>query len=94
MGLIARLRKLLDQAENVLDAAVADKQGSLALAAIREVRANLELLGKATGEFKDSPTVSVNLQSSPEWSKMRAEIVDAIPLEFRSKIARRLSDLD
>ena len=93
-NLVDRLRRLVAQAEAVLDAAVTAKNGSQALAAIREVRATLELVGRATGELKERPAVSLNLQTSSEWAELRAAIVDAVPPELRSRMAKRLKVIE
>lgn len=49
----------------------------VAIGAIREARANLELLGKFTGKLKPDTTVNV-LVTSPDWLAMRERLADAL----------------
>lgn len=92
--LVDRLRGLVDQAELVLAAALKSGNGSQALAAIREVRATLEIVGRATGELKERSAVAVNVQTSPEWATMRAAIVEAVPAAIRHEVAAKLQALE
>lgn len=46
------------------------------MAAIRECRGNLELLGRVTKELESAPTV--NLTLNPEWLELRAVVVAAL----------------
>jgi hypothetical protein len=47
-----------------------------AVAAIREARGCVELLGKLAGQLQDAPTV--NLVLSPEWLSIQANILMAL----------------
>ena len=49
-----------------------------ALDVLKELRLQLELLGKATGELDTRPVTVVNLQTAPEWLAMRAVILSAL----------------
>ncbi len=51
---------------------------SLALAAVREMRELLRLLGNASGELDDKPSVRVNLMAAPEWLSIRGRLVAAL----------------
>jgi hypothetical protein len=95
-GLVDRLRHLVEQADNVLAAAIKDKNGSQALAAIREVRATLELVGRATGELKERPAVSLNLQTAPEWIAIRTAMVEMLAPhpELGRQLAKRLKVIE
>ncbi len=57
----------------------AEEAGDLvtALKAVREARANLELLGKLAGALSEAPTVNV-LVASAEWLQTRATILTAL----------------
>jgi hypothetical protein len=48
----------------------------VALAAIREARGNLELIGEVTKELDRTPTL--NLHLNPEWMELRTVIVGAL----------------
>lgn len=47
------------------------------LAAVREARGNLELIGKLLGELEQQPTVNV-LVASPEWVTLRTRVLTAL----------------
>ncbi len=80
---VAQADDLLDQVRNLQAHALdilerAEKAGDLrtALAAISQARGSLELLGKLAGELDERPVVNLNV--SPEWLELRAEIVGAL----------------
>lgn len=77
-SLLDRVEALADKAETILDAATADGKPSISIAAIRELRGTLELLGKITGELKDGPSVVFNLVASPEWRSVQSAILRAL----------------
>jgi hypothetical protein len=60
----------------VLEAAEGTQNYSIALAAIREARSNLELIGRVTKELETAPTF--NLHLNPQWLELRALIVRAV----------------
>jgi len=79
----ARADSLLDRIEDlqartiaILEATEQTQDHRLALAAIREARGNLELIGEVTKELNRTPTV--NLQLNPEYLEVRALIVQAL----------------
>lgn len=74
--LLEQVRSLQTRALSILDRA--DESGDLktALAAIREARSNLELLGKLAGELQQEGTVNVTV--SPEWLTLRAVVIAAL----------------
>ncbi|MBW3557114.1 MAG: hypothetical protein KY454_09310 [Actinobacteria bacterium] len=82
----ARYRSLLDRIEEqatrlerVIQKAEDGGSTGTMLSAIRELRAMLELLGKATGELKpDGTQVTVNIATSEEWQRIQAVIVGAV----------------
>lgn len=88
MSLVDRIENLVDEATAFLTAAKQDGNVSQGLAALREMRAALELVGKATGELKDSPQVAVvNVQQSDEWHRIRAAVQGALEPHPEAKIA-------
>jgi hypothetical protein len=92
--LTERLGSLVDDAQSILDAAFASKNASLGLHAIRELRSTLELVARVTGELDERPAVTVNLQTSPEWTRIRAIVMEFVPTERRAELARRLQLLE
>ncbi len=95
-GLLQRTERLIERTERLLLAAEQDGKVASALSAVRELRGLLELLGKATGELRDAaPTVTVNLQTAPEWLEIRALIFAALTTypEARAAVAGRLLQL-
>ncbi|NLE22082.1 MAG: hypothetical protein GX624_04800 [Actinobacteria bacterium] len=73
-----RIERLIERAERLLRAAEEDGRAQAALAAVRELRSLLELLGKASGELNDRPQVTVNLMASPEWLQLRSALLGAL----------------
>ncbi len=94
--LLDRIETLIERAETLYDAASGEGKAAQALNVLRELRGLLELLGKATGELATTPTVTVNLQTAPEWLAMRAVILSALIAypEARNAVAGRLLELE
>ncbi|NLG65270.1 MAG: hypothetical protein GX537_06660, partial [Actinobacteria bacterium] len=57
-SLLQRIETLIERTERLLRAAEEDGRSQAALAAVRELRSLLELLGKASGELNDRPQVT------------------------------------
>src|SRR3954451_7773863 len=74
--LLLRIEGLQSRTLAVLEAAEDAEQHGVALAAIREARANLELIGRVTKELVEAPTI--NLHLSPEWLELRAVIINSL----------------
>ncbi len=79
----ARADSLLDRVEHlhsrtlaVLDEAEETDDWRARLAAIREARNNLELIGEVTKELNRSPTLELHV--NPQWIELRALIVHAL----------------
>lgn len=91
-----RIETLIERCEAMFTAAAAEGRTSQALAVVKELRACLELSGKATGELREQPAVVVNLQTSPEWVQLRAVILSALMAypEARAAVAGRLLELE
>jgi len=77
-NLLARVETLIRRAEGFL--AVAERTGQVTqgLAAIRELRGLLELLGKASGELRETPSMTINVLGSGEWSAIRTALFGAL----------------
>lgn len=95
--LVEQVRQLVRRADELYTAAAKDGRSSAALAALKEMRGSLELLGKATGELKDASSITVvNVQASEEWQQIRAVILAALVAfpEARQAVAGRLLQLE
>lgn len=79
-SLLDRVERLADEAEGFLRAAKKNGSVTQGLAAIRELRAILELRGKASGELRpDGPVVNVlNVTADPEWQRIRSTLMAAL----------------
>ena len=88
--LLSRIEALQGRTLAVLEAVEGTDQHTTALAAIREARSNLELIGRITRELDERPTV--NLYMNPEWLELRAVIVGALEphQEARESVLRAL----
>lgn len=93
---LSRLELLLPRLERLLDLAERGGRSRDALAAIRELRLCFELAARITGEIRDTPTVQVNLLTSPDWLMLRAGILDALSgyPEARFAMLQRLELMD
>lgn len=88
--LLSRLEALQSRTLAVLEAVEGTENYTVALAAIREARSNLELIGRVTKELESAPTF--NLHLNPEWLELRATIVAALEPhpEARGSVLRAL----
>ena len=73
--LLGRVEDLQGRTLAILEAAEQTGELRTALAAIREARGNLELVGRITKELGERP---VNVLISPEWLELRAVIIAAL----------------
>jgi hypothetical protein len=74
--LLGEVRDLQARTLAILEASEETSEHRTALAAIREARANLELLARLLGELDERP--QVNILISPEWLELRTAIVVAL----------------
>jgi hypothetical protein len=89
-SLLDRIEALQSRTLAILEATEETHDHRVALAAIREARGNLELIGEVTKELDRTPTL--NLHLNPEWLELRAVIVgvlDAHP-DARGAVLRAL----
>jgi hypothetical protein len=92
-----RIESLYTRASAILDAAETEGRSTVALAAVRELRAIVELLGKLTGEIDDRPQMNVvNVLASPDWIAIRSTVLDALtPFpDARAAVAARLLGME
>ena len=75
-SLLDRIEALQSRTLAILEATEQTADHRVALAAIREARGNLELIGEVTREQDRTPTL--NLHLSPEWIELRTVIVGAL----------------
>ncbi len=92
-SLLERIEGLYKRTEAILEAAEEGKEWGTALAAIRECRGNLELLGRVTKELETAPTF--NLHLNPQWLELRALIVAALEpySEARGSVLRAIEGM-
>lgn len=96
-SLLDRVESLIGRTEALLSSAEATGKVAQALGAVRELRALLELLGKASGELKPDGLVQVlNVQTSPEWLAIRQAVLLALAPhpEARVAVAGALAELE
>ncbi len=75
-SLLDRIEALQSRTLAILEASEETREHGTALAAIREARRNLELIGEVTKELDRTPTL--NLHLNPEWIEIRTAIVLAL----------------
>ena len=86
-SLLDRVESLIRRAEAFLAAAEQGGQVAQGLAAIREIRALLELLGRSSGELKDQPAVAINLLASPEIVELTTTLLRALAPYPEARVA-------
>ena len=75
-SLLDRIEALQSRTLAILEATEETGEHRTALAAIREARGNLELIGEVTKELNRTPTLNLSLQ--PEYIEVRTLIVQAL----------------
>ena len=93
-NLLAQVCDLRDKALSVLESAENADDLRTAIAAIREARGCVELLGKLAGQLNDAPTV--NLFISAEWRTVQVAILSALEphADARLAVADALAQLE
>jgi hypothetical protein len=93
-SLLDRIEVLQSRTEAFLDRVEDTENYSATLGAIREMRANLELIGEVTKELNRTPTLNIHL--NPEWLELRAVIVHALEpySEARNAVLRAIRSVD
>ncbi|MBN1460971.1 MAG: hypothetical protein JXA57_15675 [Armatimonadetes bacterium] len=95
-SLLERIETLIERAETMFATAADEGRFNQSLDVLKELRMQLELLGKASGELNDRPQVTVNLMQSPEWINVRAVIFSSLAdyPEARASLSGRLLELE
>ena len=75
-SLLDRIEALQSRLLAILEATEETHDHRVALSAIREARANLELIGEVTKELDRAGTINLNL--NPEWLELRGVIIAAL----------------
>jgi hypothetical protein len=88
--LLSRIEALQGRTLALLEAMEDTDNYGARLGAIREARANLELIGRVTRELESGPTLNLHLNA--EWVELRATIVRALEAhpEARDSVLRAL----
>jgi len=91
--LLSQVVTLKGRAVTILDKAEGCGDLRSAVAAIREARSCLELLGRLAGELREAQTTVNVLVASPEWLALRTQILQALEPypEARFRLAGVLS---
>ncbi len=84
-ALLAQVVDLRDKALGILKKAEGTNELQTAISAIREARANVELLGKLAGQLMDAPTINVILM--PEWRQLQAVVLAALEPHADARLA-------
>lgn len=96
--LLAYVQELIDESRSALVDAKRSGAGGQRLGAIRELRASVELRGRATGELKDGGTTVqvLNVMASPEMQRILGVILQELrdQPELRARIGQRLVQLE
>lgn len=92
--LLGQMASLQATTLRILTSAEGAGDSKLMLSAIKEVRANTELLAKLTHQLSDRPTVNVLVM--PEWMALQATLMEALrPYpQARVAVAERLAALE
>lgn len=95
-SLLARIEAEMGKVERVAKAGEASGNARMVLDSVAQMRGLLELLGKASGELRDSPQVAVNLIASPDWVRLRAAIFEVLAEypDARAALSTRLLQLE
>ena len=84
-NLLAQVCDLRDKALGILRKAEAADDLRTAVAAIREARGNVELLGKLAGQLQDAPII--NIFTSVEWQAVQGAILAALEPHADARMA-------
>ena len=95
-SLLDRIETIIERAETMFTTAASEGKFTQSLDVLKELRLQLELLGKATGELDTRPQVTVNLMASPEWLQIRAVIFAALQSfpDARACVSGRLLEIE
>ena len=83
--LLAQVVDLRDKALSILTHAEDAEDWRAAIAAIREARGCVELLGKLAGQLRDAPTI--NLFMTAEWREVQTAVLAALEAHPDARLA-------
>jgi hypothetical protein len=78
LSLLDRVEALCTEVEQVLEQVKAEGEHKLSIAALKELRSTLELVGRLTGELDTRPQVQVNVMQSPDWLAARQVVAEIL----------------
>jgi hypothetical protein len=92
--LLDRVEGLFDQAQDLMTIAKEDGKYAPAVAALKECRANLELIGKLLGELKCG--TQINIHYNPQWVELKSTIYDVLKAypEARLALVEKLTEIE
>jgi hypothetical protein len=86
LSLVQHLDRLLGDALDILESSKSVGEHELALRAIREARATLEVKGEVEGEIQRNTINQINVLQSPDWIEIRTHIMRALELEPQARV--------
>lgn len=94
--LLEQIEVLIRRAEDLFTVAASEGKFNQSLDVLKELRLQLELLGKATGELSTAPTVTINLMQTAEWLELRTVVFAALMAypDARAAVSGRLLELE
>jgi hypothetical protein len=75
-SLLERVERLYKLTESIVAVTYRNQEWPTALAALRECRGHLELLGRISKELETA--ITINLVTSPEWEDLRTRLLLAL----------------
>ena len=93
-NLLDRVEGLFDQAQDLLATAKENGKFGPAVAALKECRSNLELIGKLLGELRTGTHISIHY--NPQWVELKSTIYDVLRdyPEARFALVERLTKIE
>jgi transposase-like protein len=98
-SLLSRVERIMSRCELIAEAATRERDWLPAIAASRELRGCLELLGKLSGEIQSGTRVAVQIINgvpakmvavgSPEWQVSFRDYIDEMIADYDAEEARR-----
>jgi hypothetical protein len=92
--LVDRIERVIERTETILDRAEEGGRDHTSISAIRELRQSIELLGKATGELRETPSAVINVFEAPViqgilgvFDKLRPHVPKEVWVETAEEIA-------
>ena len=77
-NLLAQVEDLRQRTMTILDEVKAGGSYAVALQAVREARACLELLGRISGKLQPGTNVNVAIYNTPEWGRLMYKVINGL----------------